>query len=122
MKQLPWLAAVVSLACVSGREPSAPTDQTCGFPLTGDVPGSTLSAMVRFTFEPAELRVPVGQRITWVNCEEAGAPHTSTAIAGEWDSALLQPGEVFTQTFTEPGTFEYFCEIHPFMVGRVVVE
>ncbi|MBA3258790.1 MAG: cupredoxin family copper-binding protein [Gemmatimonadales bacterium] len=121
MRLLP-LSVVAALGCFSGREPAGPADQRCGVPLTDDVPGSTLSAIVGFAFQPAELRVPVGQRITWVNCEDNGAPHTSTADAGEWNSALLQPGDGFTRNFPEPGTFTYFCEVHPFMTGRVVVE
>lgn len=120
--RLPWLSVVGALACFSGREPSGPAGQSCGVPLADDVTGSTLSAIVGFAFEPAELRVAVGQRITWVNCEENGAPHTSTATGGEWDSALLQAGDGFTRSFPAAGTFTYFCEVHPFMTGRVVVE
>lgn len=120
--RLLWLAIVPCLACFSEREPAGPLNQVCGFPLGDDVPGSTFSPIVEFAFQPGELRVPVGQRVTWVNCEENGAPHTSTANQGEWQSALLQPGDRFTQTFPTAGTFSYFCEVHPFMTGQVVVE
>lgn len=111
-----------ALACFSEREATAPVNQVCGLPLGGDVPGSTLSTMLEFAFQPGEIRVPAGQRITWVNCETNGAPHTSTADGGEWQSALLQPGDRFTQEFLTPGSFSYFCEVHPFMTGTVVVE
>jgi plastocyanin len=120
--RLSWLLLLGSLACFSERDAAGPSNQTCGVPLGSDVPGSTFSAMVDFAFQPAELRVAVGQRVTWVNCEGNGAPHTSTADNGEWESALLQPGNGFTQTFPAAGTFTYFCEVHPFMVGTVVVE
>jgi hypothetical protein len=120
--RLLWLAIVPCLACFSEREPAGPLNQVCGFPVGDDVPGSTFSPIVEFAFQPGELRVPVGQRVTWVNCEENGAPHTSTANQGEWQSALLQPGDRYTQTFPAAGTFSYFCEVHPFMTGQVVVE
>jgi len=38
-----------------------------------------------------------------------------------WDSETLQPGESFSFTFDTPGTFPYFCHIHPFMMGSVTV-
>ena len=74
----------------------------------------------RFAFGPAEVRVRVGERVTWINCDEDG--HTSTADAGEWQSPLLAPGDAFTQSFDALGEFVYHCEPHPFMVGRVIVE
>jgi plastocyanin len=73
-----------------------------------------------FTFEPAEVRIRPGERVTWVNCDDQ--PHTSTADAGAWASPLLSTGDAFTQTLPTAGEFSYFCQPHPFMVGRVFVE
>jgi len=78
-----------------------------------------------FAFHPAELRVPAGTRVTWVNCERESngrAAHTSTADAGRWSSPLLAFQARYTTTLTEPGTFAYHCEPHPSMRGTVVVE
>jgi amicyanin len=74
----------------------------------------------QFSFQPAEVRVRAGERVTWLNCDPD--PHTSTADNGEWASPLLAAGQSFTQTFATVGQFDYHCVPHPFMTGRVVVE
>jgi plastocyanin len=84
------------------------------------VPGSTIVVIHDFAFEPADLRVRAGDRVTWINCDQD--QHTSTADAGQWTSPLLAPGDGFTQTFSTTGEFSYHCEPHPFMAGRVIVE
>jgi plastocyanin len=72
-----------------------------------------------FFFEPDQLTVAPGTTVTWVN--DGQTPHTSTADDGTWDSGTLQPGESFSFTFDEPGTYSYLCEIHPEMTGTVNV-
>ena len=107
-------------ACFSERGPSGPGEGECRFPVDDAIPGSTVVVIRRFAFGPGEVRVRVGERVTWINCDEDG--HTSTANGGEWQSPLLVPGDAFTQTFDVPGEFPYYCTLHPFMLGRVIVE
>lgn len=120
------IAAAIALilgtaaACFSDRTVTAGEEGECRFPVDAAIPGSTVVVIRRFTFEPAEVRVAAGERVTWVNCDED--PHTSTADEGAWSSPLLVPGDAFTQVFDESGEFAYHCEPHPFMTGRVVVE
>ena len=109
-----------ALACFSERTVATVEGGECRFPIAEDIPGSTVVVIRRFAFEPAEVRVRAGERVTWVNCDED--PHTSTADGGSWSSPLLVPGDAFTQVFDEVGEFPYHCEPHPFMTGRVVVE
>lgn len=116
------LGAGAAAGCFSEREATAPTEGVCSLPIGAGVPGSTVIVIRQFAFGPAEVRLRVGERVTWVNCETEGLAHTSTAGAGEWGSPLLAPGNAFTHTFTTPGEFSYHCEPHPFMTGRVVVE
>jgi plastocyanin len=73
-----------------------------------------------FTFGPPELTVPVGTTVTWTNHDEE--PHTVTAVTGAFTSAGLSNDETFTQTFTRPGTYQYFCALHPKMRATVVVK
>ena len=47
--------------------------------------------------------------------------HTTTSTDGVWDSAILNPGDTFSFTFDEAGTYEYLCSLHPTMVGTIVV-
>ena len=77
-------------------------------------------AMVDFDFEPNEVTVNVGDTVTWTN--EGDAPHTATDRDGAWDTGTVDPGGSASITFETAGTYEYFCEIHPQMVGTVVVE
>ncbi|GMQ98888.1 MAG: hypothetical protein BMS9Abin17_1420 [Acidimicrobiia bacterium] len=73
-----------------------------------------------FAFGPDDLTVSVGDTITWTN-DENGVPHTTTADDGLWDSATLRPDDTFAFTFTEAGTFTYFCSIHPAMRATITV-
>ena len=115
------LTAGAILGCFSDRGTSAPTEEgECRFPAGEDIPGSTIVVIRDFTFEPAEVRVRSGERVTWVNCDQDS--HTSTADGGEWSSPLLAPGDAFTQSFETPGELTYHCEPHPFMRARVIVE
>lgn len=80
-------------------------------------------------YSPAGLRVPVGTTVTWRNDDSVIHTVTSgtstgtvTTPDGVFDSGDLLPGETFSFTFTEPGSFDYFCTPHPWMVGSIVVE
>jgi plastocyanin len=74
-----------------------------------------------FTFNPGTVTIQVGDTVTWTNNDTM--PHTATATddPATFDGGM-QPGESFSFTFDEEGTFDYFCEIHPQMEGTVVVE
>jgi plastocyanin len=76
-------------------------------------------AISAFSFEPAVLTVNIGDSVTWVNTD--GVPHTSTAALNHLWGDLLTSTESFTYTFDTPGTYAYFCEMHPAMVGSINV-
>ena len=78
-------------------------------------------AIVDFGFEPAEIEVPTGTTVTWTN--EGAVIHTTTDKARDkaWDSKVMETGDTFSYTFTEAGTYEYWCALHPNMLGTVVV-
>jgi len=114
-------ASATLAGCFSEREATAPTEGVCRFPLEEGIPGSTVVIIRGFAFGPTEVRIRVGDRVTWVNCEDAES-HTSTADGGQWASPLLPPGAAFTQAFAAAGEFPYHCEPHPFMTARVIVE
>jgi plastocyanin len=114
------LAAGFLAGCFSQREATAPAEGQCNFPITEGIAGSTVVVINRFAFGPGDVRVRVGERVTWLNCDLDS--HTSTANGGEWSSPTLSPGDAFTETFQTAGEFPYHCEPHPFMTGRVLVE
>ena len=74
-----------------------------------------------FAFGPAGAAIPTGTTVTWVNDDDA--PHTVVAVDGKsFRSRALDSGERFSFTFTSPGTWSYFCSVHPQMTGKVVVK
>jgi plastocyanin len=73
-----------------------------------------------FTFGPAALTVMVGTTITWTNRDDI--PHTVVSTDKVFKSKVLDTDETFSFTFSTPGTFPYFCSIHPKMTGTVVVQ
>jgi len=73
-----------------------------------------------FTFAPQQLTVKAGTTITWIN--EDDIPHAVAASSRLFKSKALDTDDKFSFTFTTPGTYEYFCSLHPHMTGTIVVE
>jgi len=73
-----------------------------------------------FTFVPARLTVKAGTTVTWRN--EDDIPHTVTSVTQLFKSRALDTDDSFSFTFTESGTYEYFCSLHPRMTATIVVE
>lgn len=72
------------------------------------------------SFEPAIITIAPGTTVRWTN--EGKELHTVTATKGDWTSGDLKVGEEFTATFTQPGTFEYYCKYHKEMKATVIVK
>jgi plastocyanin len=75
--------------------------------------------IVEFTYQPDPVVVQAGGKVTWQN--EDTAPHTATADDDSFDTGTIEKGKTGSETFKEPGTFAYFCELHPTMRGTVEV-
>ncbi len=88
-------------------------------PITARQDAAVEISVVDFAFEPGTVSVPAGATVTWTNT--GSRPHTVTADDGSFDSGRLDPGEQFSQTFDQPGTFTYHCGFHPEMQGSIVV-
>ena len=73
-----------------------------------------------FTFTPKELTVAVGTTIKWVNHDDI--PHTVVEKKTTFRSKALDTDDSYSFTFTSAGTFDYFCGLHPHMVGQVIVK
>ncbi len=72
-------------------------------------------------FDPATLTVKVGTQVVWTN--DTNVPHTVTSDTGVFDTPpdYLQPHQTFKVIFTKPGTYTYYCNIHLYMKGAVIV-
>jgi plastocyanin len=77
-------------------------------------------AIDNFTFTPPELTVAVGTTVKWVNHDDT--PHLVVNKDKVFRSTALDTDDSYSFTFTSAGTFEYFCGLHPQMVGKVVVK
>jgi len=73
-----------------------------------------------FTFTPKELTVPVGTTVKWVNHDDI--PHTVVDTNKSFRSKPLDTNDTFSFTFATAGTFNYFCSLHPQMVGKITVQ
>lgn len=98
------LAAVVALG--SGQMAAA------GAPVTVHIKD--------FAYVQPTITVPVGTTVKFVN--DDGEAHTVTAVDKSFDSTGLDTGNAWTYKFTKPGRYAYFCALHPYMKGTVVVK
>jgi plastocyanin len=74
-----------------------------------------------FAFNPQTVTVKSGQKITWINRDEE--PHTIVSVEKQFKkSSALDTDQEFTITAGAPGTYTYFCSVHPKMTGTIVVE
>ena len=73
-----------------------------------------------FTFTPPELTVAVGTTVKWVNHDDI--PHLVVNKDKAFRSKALDTGDSFSYTFASAGTFDYFCALHPHMVGKIIVK
>jgi len=74
-----------------------------------------------FMFTPKTLTVPVGTKVTWINRDEE--PHTVVSADGRFaPSKALDTGDRYATIFSRPGSYTYYCTVHPFMTGTVIVK
>ncbi len=91
-----------SLAATPGGEASAPSVH-----------------IDNFTFSPKEITIPLGGTVTWVNDDDI--PQALATTDKAFRSKAMDTEEKFSFTFNKPGTYAYFCSLHPHMQGKVIV-
>ena len=75
-----------------------------------------------FAFSPREIIVTPGTRVTWVNHDDVPHTVTSSVKPRAFDSKAMDTDDTFSFVFTTPGTYEYFCAVHPHMTGKIIVK
>ena len=74
-----------------------------------------------FAFNPQTITVKSGEKITWINRDEE--PHTIVSVEKQFKkSSALDTDQEFTITAGAPGTYTYYCSVHPKMTGTIVIE
>jgi plastocyanin len=91
-----------------------------GFPANSAQAADTQVKIDDFTFAPQRINVKAGTTVTWINGDDI--PHTVTSSSKLFKSKTLDTEDKFSFTFTTPGSYEYFCSLHPHMTGAIVVE
>lgn len=77
-------------------------------------------AITMFKFQPTKLEIPVGATVTWTNHDEE--PHVITSAGNQFKSSpALDTDDHYSAVFTKPGTYAYYCSIHPQMTATIVV-
>jgi plastocyanin len=120
MKRIKWmfgLAAMVvaAFALTTGTRPSLAMSP-------GDMPASGATVKIdNFSFGPATINIPAGSTVTWTNNDDV--PHVVSSDDNKmFKSKALDTDDHFSFTFTKPGTYNYYCAIHPKMVAKIVVQ
>jgi len=99
---------------------------TAGFFMSSVLADNTPAAnavqinIFNYKFDPETATVPAGTTVTWTNKDEI--PHTvASSDKGFKGSSGLDTGDSYSYTFDKPGTYKYYCTLHPFMTATIVV-
>jgi plastocyanin len=118
---LPTRATLLGVAAaISVFLAGAPESPSAGEAAVQAAAGPAAVRIDNFTFTPPTLVVAPGTTVTWTNADDDA--HTVVEKDRKFKSGALDTDDTFTQTFTAPGEYEYFCSLHPRMVGKIVVK
>lgn len=105
-------AFAVSLAASATAAVAAQTD-------VQPLPSVVTVHIKNFKFDPTPVKIHSGDRVTFVNDDSEA--HTATADDKSFDSEGLDTAGTWQHVFAKPGTYNYFCELHPYMKATIVV-
>lgn len=121
-----WLRRAVTAAialvllAIGGQGPGVPSASAADVATAGASAGSATVTIDNFTFGPKILTVKAGTTVTWINRDDI--PHTILDKNRKvFRSKVLDTEGTFSFTFMQPGTYDYFCGLHPHMTARVIV-
>jgi plastocyanin len=104
------------------EEPSGAAEEPSGANApapSGEAVRAEKVEIVGFRYDPDRVVIQEGGKVIWINKDKD--PHTATADDGSFDTGPIEEGKLKSETFKEPGTYTYHCEIHPQMHGTVEV-
>jgi plastocyanin len=117
-----------SMSSMSGSNSSMSPAGTAGTNTTSvSIVKGASNPSTQKPYNPSPLNVAVGRTVLWINNDNAahtvteGNPSGNTPSNG-FDSGILNPGQTFKHAFDKPGTVDYYCTLHPFMLGQVMVK
>ena len=116
----------LTVSCQSQAPEQVPPVPSNGLPLaptseeTSTTPPQIEVVIEGFSFNPAIINVPVGTTVVWYNNDSV--THTVSEQNNLFDNGGLSHNYTFSYTFSERGTFDFYCKPHPYMKGKVIVE
>jgi Icc protein len=121
-ERLPEVLGITSVQFIPGKHSLAIVDSTLASQTTeqsASNSGETNVNIDNFSFTPKKISVAVGTTVTWTNHDDL--PHNVVSTEKKFSSPVLDTDQKFSFTFSRPGSYEYFCKIHPMMTGTVQV-
>jgi len=118
-ERLNKLLGLASIAYHDVHHPIAITDMPLERAVASTGAEGSQVVVDNFSFSPAAATVPAGATVTWTNRDDL--PHNIVSTQKKFQSPVLDTDERFSYRFEAPGTYPYFCSLHPKMTGRIVV-
>jgi plastocyanin len=112
----PWMTATIVI-----EEPREPITTEVSIP-----PGASIQQIGQIYYDPQDTTIPIGTTVKWINNDEtihtvtSGSPEVGAS--GIFDSSIIDAGASFEYTFSSPKTVDYYCIVHPWMIGSVTAE
>lgn len=114
-----FMMLVVSLlvsGCYQAPTSAPPPPQEMPTPTDGTIPRQV--TIKDIAFSPREITIKVGETVTWT--QQDSLHHTTTGNI--WNSGDLGRGQTYSKTFDKTGNYDYRCNYHSYMKGKVIVE
>lgn len=120
MRKMTWILIIAILVVAAAvvlfpEKDSRPADT----PTIPETTGNNTVIIENFAFHPSALSIKSGEKVTWINNDSAVHTVVSQNL---FESPVLKRGGEFSFTFTPPGTYDYYCGIHPSMKGKIIVQ
>ena len=108
-----------AVACIALTVVTVPRLSGAQAPVAKAAGATTTISIDNFSFNAKTLTVSAGSDVTWVNRDDV--PHKIVSTDKKIVSPVLDTDGRFSYRFTKPGTYEYYCSIHPMMTGTITV-
>lgn len=114
------ISTILMLAAVGGALVTGAVQAGDPAPAPAAASNAKQVAIYNYKFDPEVLTIPAGTTVVWTNKDEV--PHSVVSSDKRFtQSGGLDTGDHYSYTFTDAGSYEYFCSLHPFMKGKIVV-
>jgi plastocyanin len=120
LTRMTHLTVASAMLCACSGSPAAPTGPSQAVPASTNAKTAAAAVAIEdYSFQPATLRVKEGTTVTFTNHDVV--EHTVTAVSATFGSPFLKKNHSWKYTFTKTGAQKYYCRVHPYMHGEIIV-